>query len=267
MSAGLFGEKATQKIYGFWVDIPPSVAQIIQSCNNALYALFEICLLNNPLTASHKIFYFKINFSCQPIFQDFKGSSMSMIGCFRSASDDEIEALIRKPDRIRHVLFNDFSATQKKPGFLARLFGLAHESEKELIIWMPENGNEDFDIDKAWHGIHFLLCDDPTYGVGVLGFIMDGGHSIGRVDVGYGPARAFRKAELEQIYQAIENIKADDLKRKCDKKRFKSNSIYPFIWDDPDDECFVYLLSYFASLKCFLKRTLDAGKGILVYIN
>lgn len=190
-----------------------------------------------------------------------------MIGCFRSASDEEIEALIRKPDRIRQVLFNDFTGSQKKPGFLARLFGLAYEPENELIIWKPENGNEDFDVDKAWHGIHFLLCDDPTSGDGVLSFIMDGGRFIGRVDVGYGPARAFKKNELEEIYGAIEKIQASDLKKKCDKKKFESNNIYPFIWDEPEDECFGYLLSYFEKLKLFLKRTLDAGKGILVYIS
>lgn len=192
---------------------------------------------------------------------------MSMIGCFRSASDNEIEALIRKPDRIRQVLFNDFSEAQKKPGFLARLFGLSYEPEKELIIWKPEDGNEDFDIDKAWHGIHFLLCDDSSGGGGDLGFIMDGGHYIGRIDVGYGPARAFKKSEIEQIYKIIECIQVDDLKRKCDKKKFKTNNIYPFIWDEPEDECFGYLLSYFDKMKSFLKRTLDADKGILVYIS
>lgn len=190
-----------------------------------------------------------------------------MIGCFRSASDEEIEALIRKPDRIRHVLFNDFTGSQKKPGFLARLFGLAYEPDKELIIWTPENGNEEFDVDKAWHGIHFLLCDDPAGAGDILGFIMDGGHFIGRIDVGYGPARAFKQNELEQIYMAIENIQTSDLKKKCDKKRFNANNIYPFIWDEPEDECFGYLLGHFENLKFFLKRTLDAGKGMLVYIT
>lgn len=192
---------------------------------------------------------------------------MSMIGCFRSASNDEIEALIRKPDRIRQVLFNDFSAVRKKPGFLARILGLSYEPEEELIIWRPEKDNEEFDIDKAWHGIHYLLCDDSAAGKGVLGFILDGGTYIGKIDVGYGPARAFKSNELEQICRAMEVISSDDLRLKCDKKKFMANNIYPFIWDEPEDECFGYLISNFEILKSFLRRTLDAGKGILVYIS
>lgn len=191
---------------------------------------------------------------------------MSMIGCFRSASDDEIEALIRKPERIRQVLFNDFSIVKKKPGFLARLLGLSYEPEEEMIIWRPEPGNEDFDIDKAWHGIHFLLCGDAAAGRGVLGFILDGGTYIGKIDVGYGPARAFRKKELEGIVLALETIDRSDLMKKCDKKIFKANNIYPFIWDEPEDESFGYLISYFEGLKTFLRRTFDSDKGMLVYI-
>lgn len=190
-----------------------------------------------------------------------------MIGCFRSASDDEIEALVRKPDRIRQVLFSDYTSTLRKPGFLARLFGLAHEPDRELVIWKPEEGNEDFDLDKAWHGIHFLLCDDSSGGSGLLGFLMEGGHFIGKVDVGYGPARAFKRNELEQIFMAIQDITESDLVKKCDRKRFRTSNIYPFIWDMPEEECFGYLLSNFEKMKAFMQRTLNAGKGIIVYIS
>lgn len=192
---------------------------------------------------------------------------MSMIGCFRSASDDEIEALIRKPDRIRQVLFDEPPLSSKKKRFFSRLFGMPWATENEPVIWKPEEDNEDFDIDKAWHGIHFLLCGNPVHGEGILGFILDGGHLIGKIDVGYGPARAFKNSELAEINGMIDLIEHDDLLKKCDKLRFKANNIYPFTWDEHEDECFDYLLSYFDQLKAFIKRTLNAGKGMIVYIS
>ena len=188
---------------------------------------------------------------------------MSMIGCFRTATDAEIAALLDKPERIRRVF--DLPEPEVKPGLLSRLFGKKSQGSGSADDWQPDLENEDFDVDKAWHGIHFLLTGEPGESSAPLNFIISGGHEIGKVDVGYGPVRAFTSQEVAPISRELGPITTDTLKRKCDRAAFQKNDIYPSIWDEPDEECFGYVLSYFEALKEFIKRTEDAGKGLLVY--
>ncbi len=85
--------------------------------------------------------------------------------------------------------------------------------------------------------------------------------------MGYGPVRAYSRDEVAAIATMLGSITTEALKLKCDRAAFQKNDIYPNVWDEPDEECFGYLLSYFEDLKEFLKRTEDAGKGLLVYYS
>ena len=89
---------------------------------------------------------------------------MSMIGCFRRVPEARLRALLADPESI-----TDF---------------------------LDEEGFADFDIDKAWHGIHYLLTGTAWEGAAPLNFLVAGGRPVGDVDVGYGPARAFSGAEV-----------------------------------------------------------------------
>jgi hypothetical protein len=189
---------------------------------------------------------------------------MSMIVCFRTATDNEIEAVLERPQRILKVF--GLPEDLYKPGFLSRLFGRSRDASQP-DDWEPDPDNEEFDTDKAWHGIHFLLTGKPWEGQPPLNFMVAGGREIGKIDVGYGPARCFTSQEVASVYEALEPITTDALKLKCDREAFRKNDIYPNIWDEPDDECFGYVLSYFEDLKAFMNRTRDSGKGLIVYLG
>ena len=109
-----------------------------------------------------------------------------MIGNFRMSTDDEIRSLLANPDQIAAVLYpEDESGT---------------------------DATAEFDVDKAWHAIHFLLCGQPWESKPPLNFIVSGGTPVGDVDVGYGPARVFSSSELSEIVGALESISAAELK-------------------------------------------------------
>ena len=165
---------------------------------------------------------------------------MSMIGNFRRCEDSQIEELLKNPDTVTAVIYPE---------------------EEELAEDL------ELDVDKAWQGIHFLLCDSPWEGEGPLSFILNGGKEIGTVDVGYGPARSFNSLEVKEISQLLEGISVDDLAKKCNHDLFEENGIYPSIWHEEFDDCFGYLLSYYEDLKEFLLKTAENNSGILVYIN
>src|SRR5215203_4027303 len=55
---------------------------------------------------------------------------------------------------------------------------------------------EEIDLDKSWHGIHYLLTKTAWAGEPPLSFLVLGGAEVGDIDVGYGTARAFRSDEV-----------------------------------------------------------------------
>jgi hypothetical protein len=102
-----------------------------------------------------------------------------------------------------------------------------------------------------------------------LDFIIAGGQEVGDVDVGYGPARALRNAELKETVAALDPISAEILRERFDPPQMMKLGIYPEIWDrDPaEDDTLAYLVEYFEMLKPFLARGAASGLGVLIYVN
>ncbi len=194
---------------------------------------------------------------------------MSMIGCFRSASDTEIADLLESPKRIYRVLYPDMDipVSEPKQSLWSRLFGKPSQPQPQADNWQPESGNVEFDVDKAWHGIHFALCGHPEEGTGPLSFICCGGKQVGEEDVGYGPARAFTSSEVSEIVSALNDVEISGLRDSANASTFMENDIYPQIWEDNETESFEYVFSYLEDLRGFLQEVLSQGKGLLVYIS
>jgi Domain of unknown function (DUF1877) len=166
---------------------------------------------------------------------------MSMIGNLRLVSDEQLDKLFADPQQIDDFLYPD----------------------------EPMPGAEEDDLDKAWHGIHFLLTGSAWGGDPPLNFLVAGGRQIGDVDVGYGPARGFTSADVTEISRALAQITSDDLKDRFDGKRMMKAEIYPEIWDsDPaEDDTLGYLVEYFEDLKTFVERAKASSSGLIVYIS
>jgi len=86
---------------------------------------------------------------------------MSMIGNFRAVRDDDIEAMLERPARVVRLLYDE--APVESGGLLGRLMGRSGSSPEE-DEWRPTAAGEELDVDKAWHGIHFLLTGNGLGG-------------------------------------------------------------------------------------------------------
>lgn len=190
---------------------------------------------------------------------------MSMIGNFKTTSDADIAALLEKPTRIQKFLYGEeFIIEPEKKTF----FGFFKDkASKEADYWMPNDSGEEFDVDKASQGIHFLLSGESEESENPLCFILSGGELVGDVDVGYGPARVFTSTQVKEIAQALSKLDEKELKSRCDSETFKKNEIYPDIWDEDFDESFGYILSYLEDLKPFIASAAENGKALIVYMN
>ena len=121
-------------------------------------------------------------------------------------------------------------------------------------------------LEKAWHGLHYLLTGDAWEATGPKAFLIAGGSEIPESDAGYGPARLFSPFEAAEINAAISPISGDDLWRRFDPKEMASQDIYPMIWDEPENDLKHEYLFYFNDLKKLIANAAAAGHGLLVFL-
>jgi hypothetical protein len=167
---------------------------------------------------------------------------MSMIGNFRALPDEELQALFANPSRVEQLLYESF-------------FGGG------------SNGKADeLDVDKAWHGLHFLITGSAWEGPFPLNFMVAGGEEVGD-DLGYGPARGLTSADVQTIDAALQALAPDELGQRFDAERMTELQIYPDGWShDPDGER-EYLLDFYRDLRAFVRRTAEQGHALLVYLS
>jgi len=161
---------------------------------------------------------------------------MSMIYNLVEATDREIEELLADPGKIEAFL------------------------EKEV---------DSIDLDKAWHGIHFLLTGSAWEGREPFCYLLKGGREIGNIDVGYGPARALSSSEVKAFYGVLSKTSTDDLAARFDRSAMMREEIYPTIWDRDreEDDTLGYLLSYYDQLREFLDKCQSGGKGVVTCLT
>jgi hypothetical protein len=196
---------------------------------------------------------------------------MSMIYALCQASDETIRFLSEDPQRILPFV-GCGRMTPSRPSFWQRLF-VARTVPEEFSLSrdnLPScNDLEHVDLDKAWHGIHYLLTGSDWEGDPPAGFLLNWGENIGEIDVGYGPARAFTSDKVNQIAGYLNGIDERSLQVMFSPKQMMEMDIYPTIWDrDPsEDDTLGYLLEYFRVLKGFIERTTDRKCGMVVYLS
>jgi Domain of unknown function (DUF1877) len=169
---------------------------------------------------------------------------MSMIGNLRRLPDDDLRRLLDDPELIIEYLDEDSDDESFGP-------------------------HADLEIDKSWHGIHFLLTKSAWEGELPLAFLVLGGHQIGDEDLGYGPARGFSSDEVHEIAEALEAIDVAELRRRFDPAAMTAAEIYPAIWDRPpaEDDTLGYLASYYGELRAFIAGAAAKDEAVLVYVN
>jgi uncharacterized protein DUF1877 len=109
-------------------------------------------------------------------------------------------------------------------------------------------------LDKAWHGVHYLLCGEVEPGPTTLSQAVLGGTEFGDDDFGYGPARYFEAGDVARIAGDLSgaNLEAEMIAR-FDPARMTQMGIYPQGWQPAGRE---WLLATFRRLRDFYA---DAG--------
>jgi hypothetical protein len=160
---------------------------------------------------------------------------VSIVANYLVTSDDDVRWLMDSPDAV---------------------FGYVYE----------QRAGEAIDVDKAWHGIHFLLNGHAHTGNGPLADTVFGGTVIGSSDLGYGPARALYSSTVREIAAALKPIGECEFRSRFDSQQLVSNRIYPSIWADEID-ALDYLVHYYTVVKRVYRRAAKATLGIIIYFR
>ena len=116
-------------------------------------------------------------------------------------------------------------------------------------------------LDKAWHGVHYLLTGAVEPTETPIGQAVLGGVEVGEDFSGYGPPRVFDQEQTTTIAHALDDPGLEDNARsRFDARRMTELGIYPFGWDA---ESLEWLLSALRDLRRFYAEA-AAGKRAIV---
>lgn len=142
--------------------------------------------------------------------------------------------------------------------------------EESFFDWLDEAGSgpASFDVDKAWHAVHFTLTGDAWAPLGPFGQIVFGGEPFGE-DVGYGPPRLLSPEAVVTAARALAELPPDQFESQLDFAALQAHDIYPSIWDrEPDAEELVeYVRAGYAVIRDRFTTAAGAGEGFVTCLT
>jgi hypothetical protein len=135
----------------------------------------------------------------------------------------------------------------------------------EKIDDLTGKGRVTTDIEKACHGIHWLLTGSNDGDNVPLCYLLCGGEEVSFSDFGYGPPRTLTSEQVASWDDALSKISGDELSRRFDAKAMLDADIYPEIW--AETYALDYLLHSYSRLKDFVATARKSQSGLLIYLS
>jgi hypothetical protein len=157
-------------------------------------------------------------------------------------------------------------------------------AEQDICRLVQQGRGDDwFDIDKAWHGIHFILNSRFSTEIEPLDFLLRGGrlltpHNwVDIIGMELPDMRAFDSTQVKAIFMALSSISEDEFRRRYQPEVMAARQVYPGVWEEREQ--FVnwvlakylkfsthlnYLLFHFRQLKAFLQGAVEENMGLVI---
>lgn len=125
-----------------------------------------------------------------------------------------------------------------------------------------EGTHDKLDLDKAWHGVHFVLSGTVEPNGSLLGQAVLGGAELDDDFSGYGPARFFTVAQVAELAGALDDPQVEqDAVSRFDPQRMTELGIYPFGWDEEDNR--EWILDALRDLREFYAGAASRGSAVV----
>lgn len=154
-------------------------------------------------------------------------------------SADNLARLRQNPDEIEEFLYPD-----------------GGEGEPDGVV----------DIDKAWHGIHYLLTGTADGGDEPLSLAVLGGEEFGE-DMGMGPARFLTPAQVRQIASALAGLSKEVLAERFVPQDMADQRIYPdVIWMREGQGAFDFLMESYAAMATLYRDAAARDDAMILWL-
>jgi len=125
----------------------------------------------------------------------------------------------------------------------------------------PEGAHDELSLDKAWHGVHYLLSGTVEPGESLLSQAVLGGTEICEDFSGYGPARCFTVPQVAGLAAALGAPETErEAEARYDPQRMDELQIYPFGWSP---EARDWILGSFRDLRGFQADAASNGRAVV----
>jgi hypothetical protein len=135
-----------------------------------------------------------------------------------------------------------------------------------------EAQGEDLNLDKAWHGLHYLLTGTAWAGPEPACYLLAGGTQVGDEEehdvYGYGPARLLTPAQVADFSAAVNALTPDETGRRYNPSEMTRLDIYPTTWDRPEEAAnnLDFLTDSATELRVFLRRAVAQQQAVIIYL-
>ena len=209
----------------------------------------------------------------------------AILGPFREGSTDSASAVTGNPEL--DLVFAAFPARQREqlkdavekmpPEVRSKMLeqikqsaetlrGLAEaaRSNSSSAPIDPAQLGEPLDIQKAWHGLHFLLAGSIDVTPEPSGQAILGGTEIGD-DTGYGPPRYHDAQAVVAIADALASIGTEAVARRYDADALNAADVYPGGWEDEENRG--WLIDAYTDVLAFYRGVAERGNAVLLYLT
>lgn len=141
------------------------------------------------------------------------------------------------------------------------LFALMQERRGRRAGARPEGVHDVLELDKAWHGLHYVLSGTVEPGESLLSRAVLGGTEVGEDFSGYGPARCFTVEQVAELARALGDPQVEEqASDRYDPARMTELQIYPFGWGTDARE---WIMDAFRSLRSFHAGAAADGRAVV----
>jgi len=142
------------------------------------------------------------------------------------------------------------------------------EGMLELIDELVDDANGTdglLELDKSWHGLHYLLTGTAWEGEPPACFLLRGG-SVILPDDGEGATRVLSKTEVRDLAAFLAGLPAGEVKARFVWETMMELQIYPQIWDRPaaEDDTRGWLMGCYGQLEQFVASAAERGLSLLI---
>lgn len=124
-------------------------------------------------------------------------------------------------------------------------------------------------IDKAWHGLHFLLTGDPSLGENndspPLANVVQGG-TFTDWEPDFDAYRFLMPEEVREVCDALRHIRHEDLRHRFDPAAFNAARIYP-LGEEWTQEQVEWFIKAFDEVAAFFDAAAQEGEVILMAVE